>query len=195
MQKILQIGMVGHSFLLQQNILRFQQIQQQWPDQITAIPVCHPIQLAQLDGLIITGWQYQNICRYLLPLCKSLRPRMESLSLWGIAAGAAALGRNGILPVIDCTIASRAEPKAVTTSILKFPGYAEERFTGCFVPDIVFSSPAPNLGILCQNQSRGIIAVRQGNHLASSFAAELTPQPYLYQYWLEMVTDLKESQA
>ena len=37
------------------------------------------------------------------------------------------------------------------------------------------------------------IVVRQGNYLACSYVAELTPQPYIYNYWLEMVAALKNS--
>ena len=194
----LQIGLIGHTDLLRQNIMRLQELQNDWQlrfsIQITAIPIYHPIQLAGLDGLLITGWHYPNIYRQLYPLHKSINARLEQLSLWGIASGAAALGRNGLFPAVDCDITSRPG-RYISTSILEFPGYTSERFTGCFLPHVQLTDPAPNLGILCQTQSRGIVAVRQGNHLASSFVAELTPAPYMYQYWLEMVASQKQWQT
>lgn len=193
----LRIGMIGHSALLHQNIIRFRKIQNSWqsknPLQITAFPVYNERQLAQLDGLLLTGWYAPNLYCTITPLRQSILEHLDTLSLWGIAAGAVMLGRNGIVPIIDCTISGRPGT-AVTTSILEFPGYTAERFTGCFIPEIQFISPAPNLGILCQNQTHGIVAIRQGNHLASSCVAELMPQLYLYQYWLEMVLRLKEWQ-
>lgn len=193
----LQIGMIGHTTLLCQNVIRFRQMQERhqlYHDfQVITIPVYHKMQIAQLDGLLITGWQQQMLYHQIVPLQTAILNHLESLALWGIASGASMLGRNGIIPAIDCTITSHACP-AISTSILEFPGCTPERFVGYFIPDIRFSAPAPNLGILCQNESHGIVAVRQGNYLASSFAAELTPALSLYQYWLEMVASLKEWQ-
>ncbi len=193
----LQIGMIGHTTLLRQNILRFRQLQEAHllclPFQIITVPVYHKMQIAQLDGLLITGWQQQTLYHQLYPLQTAIINHLESLSLWGVASGASMIGRGGIIPAIDCTITSHPG-QTISTSILEFPGCTPERFVGYFIPDIRFSLPAPNLGILCQNESHGIVAVRQGNHLASSFAAELSPTLSLYRYWLEMVASLKEWQ-
>lgn len=193
----LQIGLIGHTALLQQNIRQFQKIQQNHQDntalQLTILPIYHAMQIAQLDGLLITGWYYPSVYRRLLPLYSSILNRIDTMSLWGIASGAAALGQNGILPVINCTITSYSR-KTASTSILELPGYSADRFAGYFVPEIHFSAPAPNLGILCQHQNHGIVAVRQGNHLASGYVAELTAATYLYQYWIDMVQRLKEWQ-
>ena len=181
----LRIGIIGHPVLLRCNILQLRKFP------VSILPVYHPMQIAQIDGLLITGWHYPSLYRNLYPLQGSILRHLEQLSLWGIASGAALMGQNGLLPVLDCTIVSQPKER-ISTSILELPGCSEKRFIGYFIPDVVFSSPAPNLGILCQNQSRGAIAIRQGNHLASSFAAELTPDCYLYSYWLEMVAALKE---
>ena len=187
----LQIGMIGHTTLLRQNVIRFRQIQEHYPFRIISFPIYRSMQIAQLDGLLITGWQQQNLYHQIFPLQTAIQNHLESLSLWGIASGASMLGRNGIIPAIDCTITSHCG-HTISTSILEFPGCTSGRFVGYFIPEIRFTSPAPNLGILCQNGSHGIIAVRQGNYLASSFAAELSSELSLYRYWLEMVVSLKE---
>ena len=181
----LQIGIIGHPALLRYNILQLQKFS------VSVLPVYRPMQIAQIDGLLITGWHVPNLYHRVYPLQESILRHLDRLSLWGIATGAALMGQNGLLPVLDCTIVSQPKER-ISTSILELPGCSEKRFIGYFIPDVMFSSPAPNLGILCQNQSRGAIAIRQGNHLASSFAAELTPDCYLYSYWLEMVAALKE---
>ena len=195
--KTLQIGMVGHPALLRYNILQFRQLQAEWQDamsiQISVLPIYHPMQIALLDGLLITGWHYPSLYRRVYPLQQSILHRQEQLSLWGITSGAALMGRNGLLPVLDCTIVNRPREQ-IHTAILELPSCSEKRFIGYFIPDINFSAPAPNIGVLCRNQRYGTIAIRQGNHLASSFAAELTPACYLYQYWLHMVAGLKEWQ-
>ena len=193
----LQIGMVGHPALLRYNILQFQHLQTEWQDstsvQVSMLPIYHPMQIAGIDGLLITGWHYPNLYRRVYPLQQSISHRLDRLSLWGIAAGAALMGRDCLFPVLNCSIVSHSR-KQICTSILELPSCSEKRFIGCFIPEIIFSAPAPNLGVLCQNQTYGTIAIRQGNHLASSFAAELTPQCCLYPYWLEMVANLKEWQ-
>lgn len=191
----LQIGMIGSSALLRYNMMQLKEAQKRSVllsnIQISMFPIYSEVQVAQLDGLLITGWQYPQIFRKLYPLYHSISDRLEELSLWGIASGAAFMGRNGIFPVIDCAIHSDSG-QAVTTSLLELPDDMATRFVGYFIPEVQFSALAPNLGILCQNQTHGVIAVRQGNHLASSFVAEFTPQCALYSYWLEMVARLKE---
>ena len=191
----LQIGMIGHPALLRQTMMQLAPLQTQWNHtaaiQVSALPVYHPMQIALVDGLLITGWHYPSLYRRVYPLQQSILLRREALSLWGIASGAALMSKDSLLPVLDCSVISRPQNQ-ISTSILELPGCSEKRFIGYFIPEIIFSAPAPNLGILCQNQTRGIIAIRQGNHLASGFAAELTPACYLYQYWLEMVASLKE---
>lgn len=190
----LQIGFLGHPALLRCNRMAFQELQSNTPHSTFAlIPVSQAVQVAQLDGLLISGWHYPTLCRRICPLQKSILAQQDHLSLWGISAGAALLGRGNLLPVIDCDITIQKENR-FHTSILELPDCSGNRFIGTFISDMQFASLAPNLGVLCQNQSCGAIAIRQGNHLVCSFAAEFTPSCYLYPYWLEMVASLKESQ-
>jgi len=192
-----QIGILGHPVLVQQNIRHLRYVQEQTPEyqqlQMAVVPLYRNLQIAGLDGLLITGWQEYTLSRRLLPFKQTILAQKDSLALWGIAAGASMLGRDNMIPMIDCDISCRSGHN-FSTSILEFPGNLPERCVGIFLPEVTFSSSAPNLTILCQNHTRGIIAIRQGNHLASSFAAELTSCYYLYQYWMEMVLRLKEWQ-
>lgn len=191
----LQIGMIGHPALLRYNMVQIREAKEEAgilsDIHISVIPVYSSVQIAQLDGLLITGWQYPQVFYRIYPLYPSILCRLEEMSVWGIASGAALLGRNGIFPIIDCAIHSDSG-QTLTTSLLELPESTTGRFVGYFVPAIRFLDPAPNLGILCQHQTRGIVAVRQGNHLASSFVAEFSPRCSLYSYWLEMVVRLKE---
>lgn len=183
---MLKIGMVGPEFLLRHNAKIFQQ------QQIQAIPIFTEKQLQQIDGLLITGWKNTDYLWQLQQLRPVVYQCAQQISLLGIAAGASALGRRGFFAVMDSNV-SLKPGRHLTTEILEMPGFTTDRFTACFLPDVRFTNLAPNLGILCQDQQRGPIVVRQGNHLACAYAAELTPQPYLYSYWLEMVAALKNS--
>lgn len=183
---MLQIGMIGPDFLLRRNAEIFRQLQ------IDQLAVKHAKQLAQLDGLLITGWHRADYLKQLQALQPDLQRRVHQLSVLGIAAGAVPLGRKNFFSVIDCGISSKPA-RSPTTATLEMPGFTQDRFTAVFWPDIRFYHLAPNLGVLCQEQRRGPIVVRQGNYLACGYVAEFTPQPYIYHYWLEMVAALKNS--
>lgn len=180
------IGMIGPDFLLQRNAEILQQLQAKY------IALQQEAELSQIDGLLITGWKRADYLRPLQRLQPAIRKRAEQLCLLGIAAGAAPLGQSGACPVIDYAVSLRPS-RGLTTAILEFPCFGVSRFTAAFLPDVRFHHLAPNLAILCQHSRHGPVVVRQGNHLACSFVAELTPQPDLYAYWLEMVAALKNS--
>jgi 5'-phosphate synthase pdxT subunit len=184
---MLKIGMIGPDFLLRRNAEFFQQ------QQIKSFALQQKKQLAQMDGLLITGWKRSDYLQQLQQLQPELCQRAMQISLLGIAAGAVTLGRQDFFSLMDCRITLQAA-RSVTTAVLEMPGYTDNRFTAAFLPEVRFHQLAPNLGVLCQHQKYGPIMVRQGNHLACSYVAELTPQPYLYHYWLEMVAALKNSQ-
>ena len=180
------IGMIGPDFLLQRNAEIFQQLQ------IKHITVKHEKQLAQIDGLLITGWKSADYRKQLQQLQPAIQKRARQICLLGIAAGAAPLGQKNFFSVMDCAISLRPS-RSLTTAILEIPGFTTDRFTATFLPDVRFHHLAPNLGILCQDKQYGPVVVRQGNYLACSYVAEFTPQPHIYNYWLEMVAALKNS--
>lgn len=183
---MLKIGLIGPHYLLKRNMEIFQQ------QQAKAIPVQKEQQLTQIDGLLITGWKPADYNWQLQQLGPALQQALPHLSLLGIAAGAVCLGHKKYCAVMDCDIALQTG-HPLTTATLEMPGVTDYRFTACFLPEVRFTNLAPNLGVLCQDQNRGPVVVRQGNYLACSYVAELTPRPYVYSYWLEMVTALKNS--
>ena len=77
----LQIGIIGHPALLHQNLLHFRQLQEchQVPkqSQMIIIPVYNEMQIARLDGLLITGWQLQHLYRKVAPLQESILHRND----------------------------------------------------------------------------------------------------------------------
>ena len=183
---MLKIGLLGPNYLLKRN----EEILQQ--QQSKAVPIRNGQQLAQMDGLLITGWKPTDYLWRLQRLGPALQQALPRLSVLGIAAGAVCLSRQNYCAVMDCDITLHAS-HPLTTATLEMPAVTDYRFTACFLPELRFTNLAPNLGVLCQEQIRGPVVVRQGNYLACSYVAELTPQPYVYRYWLEMVAALKNS--
>ena len=183
---MLHIGMIGPDFLLQRNREIFQQ------QQVEAFAITNPQQVAQMDGLLITGWRPSHYTKQLHQLQIPIAHRIDTLSLLGISAGTAALGRNAPLTVMDCDIFCQPAP-AFTTAVLEMPGITQQRFSAWFFPQISFCNLAPCMGILCQHSRHGPVIVRQGNFLACSYVAERTANKAIYHYWLEMVAALKNS--
>lgn len=184
---MLHIGMIGPDFLLQCNQTIFRQ------QQADAFALQHLQQLQQIDGLLITGWQPSHYTRQLQRWKQPIIQRIDTISILGISAGTAALGRNNLLSVMDCDIFCQPAA-AFTTAVLEIPSMTQTRFSACFYPQIRFCSLAPCLGILCQHSRHGPVIVRQGNLLACSYVAEQTANNAIYGYWLEMVAALKNSQ-
>ncbi len=193
---MLHIGMIGPPLLLRQNAEIFQQElfqQEQFQPPIEAFPVRTAQQLAKLDGLLITGQRPEDCAQQLYRLHTALKEQRDTLSLLGIAAGAAALGENQLLPLLHCQTLCKPTP-CYSTSMLEVPCFARNRFAAWFLPEVRFFDLAPCMGVLCQHPHRGPVIIRQGDVLACSYMAEWTAQKEIYQYWLEMVTALKNSQ-
>ena len=183
---MLSIGMIGPPLLLQQNRRIFQQRDTE------AFPLRTAQQLQKIDGLLITGCRPEDYACQLYRLRTSIKCCADSFALFGIAAGAAALGQNQLLPLLNCrTYCQKAS--AFTTSLLDVPCFQKSRFAAFFQPKICFADLAPSLGILCHHPLHGPVIIRQGDILACSYLAEWTEPKEIYQYWLEMVETLKNS--
>lgn len=189
---MLSIGMIGPQALLQQNqdILSQQSITLM--QDIHSFPLQNTRQIPELDGLLITGHHPCDYTRALYRFHRSILLRKDSLSLFGISAGAAALGQNSLLPLLNCKTSYQAV-YCCTTSILEVPCFSHNRFAAFFLPAVHFYDPGPSLGILCHHPLRGPVILRQGDILVSNYITEWTPQKEIYRYWLDMVQTLKNS--
>ena len=183
---MLTIGIIGPSYLAERNLTFFRH------QQVNAYILEKGAPLQTLDGLLITGWKKGDYLRVLQQLYPKLEGLLEQLSVLGIASGATALGQNGCLKKMNCTI-TQMPSSFLSTSVLTMPNITTDRFVASFFPKIIFTNLAPNLGILCQDLSHGPIVIRQGNCLACSYIAEFTPHQHIYHYWLSMVAALKNS--
>ena len=189
---MLSIGMIGPQTLLQenQNIFRQQTIASM--QYIDSFPLRNARQIPDLDGLLITGHHPCDYARTLYRFQRPILSRKDSLSFLGISAGASALGKNSVLPLLNCKTSYQAG-YCCTTSILEVPCFSRSRFTAYFLPAVYFYEPGPNLGILCHHPRRGPVILRQGDILVANYTAEWTPQKEIYTYWLNMVQTLKNS--
>ncbi len=189
---MLHIGMIGPSGLLQQNQSIFSQQTVSYAQEIHSFPLQSVQQIPALDGLLITGHHPCDYARQLFRFQRPILSRADSLSFFGISAGASALGKQQLLPLLNCKTSYQAG-YCCTTSMLDVPCFSRSRFTALFLPEIHFYEPGPSLGILCHHPRRGPVILRQGDILVSAYTAEWTPQKEIYSYWLDMVLTLKNS--
>ena len=92
---MLKIGLIGPDFLLQRDEMVFRQ------QQIKTVRIQDGAQMQQIDGLLLTGWKSSDYLHNIKRLAPSFLKYRSQISLLGIAGGAAAMGRGGILPVMD----------------------------------------------------------------------------------------------
>ena len=90
--------LLGPNYLLKRN----EEILQQ--QQSKAVPIRNGQQLAQMDGLLITGWKPTDYLWQLQRLGPALQQALPRLSVLGIAAGAVCLSRQNYCAVMDCDI-------------------------------------------------------------------------------------------
>lgn len=164
------------------------------------------IDLTDLQGLVIPGGESTTMS--ILAKKNNLFPRLRELSeqipMYGSCAGLIMLA-NKILDGrpdqetiggLDIVAARNAFGRQVDSFEvdLSMPALGEAPFRGIFIRAPLVQSVGPDVQILAQipkatfgdDQDR-IVAVRQGNLIATSFHPEIVPDLRIHQYFLEMV--------
>lgn len=174
------IGIIGNDYLQQQTLDQLK------PLGLTAQPLEQKEMIKNLQGLIITAWQRKDIL--ILGKWKDAikSAAKANLVIMGVGFGAFALGKNGVLALMDYYSRCNGQSK-ISHSLLTVPSWSHQRFSAVFGPEITFFNIAPNLGIIAKDSKRGPVLLRQGNFLASSFFPELTGNDNIYHYFAQMV--------
>jgi pyridoxal 5'-phosphate synthase pdxT subunit len=74
---------------------------------------------------------------------------------------------------------------------LEITGLEGGPFHGVFIRAPVISAVGPNVQVICRLADGRIVAVRQDRLLATSFHPELTSDPRLHEYFLNIATRQK----
>jgi 5'-phosphate synthase pdxT subunit len=167
-------------------------------------PVRRPEELDRLDGLVIPGgesttlWRLSVAFDVLEPLRKLIG---EGLPAFGSCAGMIMLadrladGAEGQLTYggIDMTVRRNAFGRQVDSferDITLAGNVPEGPFRAVFIRAPWVEQTGPGVGILGTEQGTGrIVAVRQGQLLATAFHPELTPDRRIHQLFVDIVKD------
>lgn len=168
---------------------------------VEAIEVRKPEELESLDGLIIPGGESTTIGKMLVrfDLLEPIRKKgRKGFPIFGTCAGSVLLSREVIggtkdqpvLGLLDLVSSRNAYGRQIDSfeADLEVPALGDEPFHGVFIRAPVIDSIRNNVQILCKFQDK-IVAVREGNILATSFHPELTNDPRFHKYFLEMVEE------
>jgi 5'-phosphate synthase pdxT subunit len=165
-----------------------------------------PADLQGLDGLIIPGGESTTIGKLAVDydLVEPLREFGQSHAIWGTCAGAIFLSKDArreqpLLGLMDITVERNAFGRQVDSFVteLMIPTLGEDPerpFPAVFIRAPIIERVGKGVEVLARlpdgfdrrQAAEGIVAVRQGRLLATSFHPELTDDARFHQYFLDL---------
>ena len=160
-------------------------------------PVKTTADLATVDALVIPGGESTTVMKLLdrsglaAPIVERVRAGMP---LWGTCMGMIVAARDvagtqqPTLDLIDITVRRNAFGRQNDSAevSLSIPAIGSEPFPAIFIRAPWIERCGPNVQLLAERDGRGVM-VRERNVLATSFHPELTPDPRVHRYFLEML--------
>jgi 5'-phosphate synthase pdxT subunit len=168
---------------------------------VEAVEVRKPIELEELDGLIIPGGESTTIGKLAVDfgLLEPLQAFAGEKAVWGTCAGAILLSRDAkreqpLLGVMDIIVERNAFGRQVASFEVDLPvpalaglGNGNEPFHAIFIRAPLIEAVRGDAEILAELDDGRIVAARQGRLLATSFHPELTRDDRFHRYFLSMI--------
>ncbi len=168
---------------------------------VEAPQVRRPVDLEELDGLIIPGGESTTIGRLAVDyhLLEPLHDFGQNHGIWGTCAGAIFISRDvhhdqPLLGLMDIQVARNAFGRQLESFETDLdvtdlpPGNGRQRpFHAIFIRAPLIESVGPGVQVVARLADGRIVAARQGHLLATSFHPELTKDDRFHRYFLEMI--------
>jgi len=163
----------------------------------SGIEVKTPADLGRVDALIVPGGESTTVMK-LLDRFGLARPIVErtraGMPLWGtcmgmiVAAHDIAGLRQPTLDLIDITVRRNAFGRQNESAHmdLAIPALGNKPFPAIFIRAPWIERHGPQVAMLAERDGHGVMA-RQGSVLTTAFHPELTDDPRVHRYFLEMV--------
>jgi len=160
--------------------------------------VRRPEELTGLDGLIIPGGESTTISRLMAEydLAEPVRRlAQDSFPVWGTCAGMIILARRTsdlewpTLAALDIAVRRNAFGRQVDSfeTDLPVPSLGDAPFPAVFIRAPTVEEVGDGVEVLAALEDGRVVAVRQGNALATAFHPELTDDDRFHRYFLELV--------
>ena len=154
-------------------------------------------QLDSIDGLIVPGGESTTICRLMaaFDLLEPLREFAQRKPVWGTCAGMIVLARRASdldLPSIsqlDIGVRRNAFGRQLDSfeTDITMPVIGAQPFHAVFIRAPVVDEVGPDVDVLARLDDGRIVAVQDGNLLATAFHPELTGDSRLHGHFLRMI--------
>ncbi len=155
-----------------------------------------PADLAQIDSLIIPGGESTTfgILAERFGLIAPLQAFAQTgKPVWGTCAGMIFLAKNvgrpqPTLGLLDISVQRNAFGRQTEsfTRPLDVTGLGGEPFLGVFIRAPIAQSAGPGVEVLCALAPNQLVALRNGNLLATAFHPELTRDTRMHKLFLDM---------
>jgi 5'-phosphate synthase pdxT subunit len=158
-----------------------------------------PEQLEGLEGLILPGGESTSIGKLAVEygLVDGIaRMAREGQPIWGTCAGMILLAKSAghldqpLLGLMDIAVRRNAFGRQVDSfeADLSIPALGRKAFRGIFIRAPLIEKIGEQVEVLARLPEDGIVAVRQGNLLATAFHPELTTDTRFHRYFLAMAS-------
>jgi pyridoxal 5'-phosphate synthase pdxT subunit len=165
---------------------------------IEALPVRLPGELKGVDGLILPGGESTTISKLMdaYDLMSEVGTlAKKGLPLFGTCAGmimmAKKISGNGAtsLELMDITVRRNAFGRQVDSfeTEIAIAALGKEPFHAVFIRAPIIEQVEKDVTVLAKLPDKTIVAVRQGNLLATAFHPELTNDLRFHQYFLDII--------
>ncbi len=163
----------------------------------SGVEVKTPSGLARVDALIVPGGESTTVMK-LLERFGLERPLVErtraGMPLWGtcmgmiVAAHDVAGSNQPTLDLIDISVKRNAFGRQNESAQLDLaiPALGGKPFPAIFIRAPWIERHGPRVAMLAEREGHGVMA-REGNVLTTAFHPELTGDPRVHRYFLEMV--------
>jgi 5'-phosphate synthase pdxT subunit len=158
--------------------------------------------LARVDGLIIPGGESTTVIKLLdrFQLAEPIAERVKAgMAIWGTCMGMIVIAHEVVelqqpsLDLIDICVRRNAFGRQNESAEVDLPVAAlgDPPFPAIFIRAPWIERMGAGVELLAQRNGHGVM-VRQGNVLGTSFHPELTGDPRVHGYFLQMVRDSRE---
>ncbi len=164
---------------------------------VEAVEVRLPSDLEGLDGLVIPGGESTTIGKLAVAygLIEPLRAFAAQKPTWGTCAGMIFLAkdigidRQPILGLMDIKVNRNAFGRQIDSfeTDLAIAAIGDEPFHAVFIRAPIVTEVGTGVDVLAQLADGRIVAVQQGRLLATAFHPELTDDPRLHEYFLDLI--------
>lgn len=154
--------------------------------------------LKGLDGLVIPGGESTTIGKLAVSydLLTPLRRFAQRKAVWGICAGMILMAKRidcdqPRLDVMDMSVSRNAFGRQIDSfetgvTVDGFPPDASAPFPAVFIRAPKVIETWGEASVIARLDVQTIVAVRQHKHLATAFHPELTDDPRLHQYFMNL---------